>query len=150
MAQIEFQYNEINNVIQCHIDEKIEDICNKFLTVSKINANEIEYYYDGKKIIDKNLTFNQLANPVDKMRKKMNIIIIDKNLYLDDKIVQSKDVICPVCHEPIKMNINNYKINLFDCKHNHINNNILLKEFKKIQSINLSWIKCDECKEKNK
>ena len=149
MAQVEFQHNETNTLIQCHKDDKIEDICNKYLIESKINSNEIEFFYNGKKLVEKNLTFDQLANPVDKTRKKMNIIIMGKNLSFDNTIVQSKLVICPECREAIKMNINNYKINLFDCKNNHINNNILLKEFKKYQLVNLSKIICDTCKENN-
>ena len=149
MAQVEFQHNETNTLIQCQKDDKIEDICNKYLTESKINSNEIEFFYNGKKLVEEYLTFDQLANPVDKTRKKMDIIIMGKNLSFDNTIVQSKLVICPNCREAIKMNINNYKINLFDCRNNHINNNILLKEFKNYQLVNLSKIICDTCKENN-
>ena len=92
MVQVEFQHNETNTLIQCHKDDKIEDICNKYLTESKINSNEIEFFYNGKKLVEKNLTFDQLANPVDKTRKKMNIIIMGKNLSFDNTIVQSKNV----------------------------------------------------------
>ena len=45
MAQVEFQHNETNTLIQCQKDDKIEDICNKYLTESKINSNEIEFFY---------------------------------------------------------------------------------------------------------
>ena len=116
MAQIEFQYNETNTLIKCHEDETIEDICNKFITESKMNENEIKYYYDGKNLEDKKLAFNQMANPIDKTRKKMNIIVIKKEILSENPIVQAKQIICPKCHENIKMNINNFKINLFDCK----------------------------------
>ena len=104
MAQIEFQYNEINTLIKCNENDSIEEICNKFLAESKLNESEIKYYYDGKNILDKKLTFNQLANPIDKTRKKMNIIVIKKEISFESPIVRAKQIICPKCKEKIKMN----------------------------------------------
>ena len=46
--------------------------------------------------------------------------------------------------------MNEYKINLYDCKNRHRMNNILLNEFENTQYIDISKIICDECKEKNK
>ena len=148
MAQIEFQYNGIITVIQCQEDQKMSDIFHNFTFKSNINENEINYSYNGKIITqsDKNLTFNQIANKIDKERKKMNILVISNKEPLDDKtLVRSKNIICPKCKENIKMKINNYKINLYGCKNKHKFNKILLNEFEKTQMINLNEIKCNLC-----
>ena len=95
-----------------------------------------------------------MSNSFDKARKKMSILVIDNtNMNNIDDIqskIKSKKIICSECNESIKMNIKNYKINLFECKNNHRNNNIPLNKFEKTQMINLSKIKCGICKEKNK
>ena len=81
MAQVEFQYNSINTIIQCKEDQTMYEICNIYISKSNINENNINYVYNGKgsKQFDKNLTFNQVANSYDKTRKKMNILVIDIN-----------------------------------------------------------------------
>ena len=149
MAQIEFQYNEINTLIKCNENDSIEEICNKFKAESKMNEREIKYYYDGKNILVKKLTFNQLANPIDKTRKKMNIIVIKKEISFESPIVRAKQIICPKCKENIKMNINNFNINLFDCKNSH-RTNLSLKNYNSSQRIDLSKIVCNICKENDK
>ena len=151
MAQVEFQYEGINTIIECQEDQKISEIFNNFISKSDIKENEINFFYDEKNLtqIDKNLTFNQIANSVDKERKKMDIKVINTKEELEKKLIKSKNIICPQCGEDIKMKINNYKINLFGCKNDHIINNISLDEFEKTQMVNLNEIKCGICK-KNK
>lgn len=75
MAQVEFQYNGINTVIQCNEEQKMSEICNSFISKSNINEKEINYFYNGigGTQFNKDLTFNQMANALDKQRKKMNI-----------------------------------------------------------------------------
>ena len=46
----------------------------------------------------------------------------------------SKEIKCPECGENIRMKINNYKINLFDCKNVH-NINLFLRELENNQII---------------
>ena len=65
------------------------------------------------------------------------------------KLIRSKNIICPECGEDIKIKINNYKIDLFECKNNHVIKSLSLNEFEKIQMIDLTKIKCDICKENN-
>ena len=153
MAQVEFNYNGNINIIQCQEDQKMIDICNNFKSKSDINNKEIFFVYDGTVTsqFDKNLTFIQLANSFDKLRKKMNILVYDKDNVEDIKSkIQSKNVICPKCNELIIMKIENYKINLYECRNNHSINEISLNEFYKSQIIDLRNIKCKLCKEKNK
>ena len=154
MAQVEFQYNGINTIIQCQENQKMSEICNNFIIKSNINENEIYYFYDGKggSQFNKDLTFNEMANSLDKERKKMNILVYsnDENINDNSMIIRSKNIICPKCNEDIKMRIYNYKIDLFECKNGHNINNISLNEFENTQIINLMNIKCDICKEQNK
>ena len=72
MAQVEFHYNGNSTIIQCQEDQKFDEIFKNFITKIKLKENEINYFYDGKSgsQLNKNLTFKQLANSLDKMRKK--------------------------------------------------------------------------------
>ena len=61
-------------------------------------------------------------------------------------LIRSKNIICSKCKKDIKMKINNrYNIYLYGCQNNHIFNNILIKDFEKIQMINIKNIKCNLC-----
>ena len=81
----------------------------------------------------------------------MNILVYDINSNLDrENKKNSKEIICPECKENIRININNYKIKLFNCKNGHNINNILLSEFQNSQYIDESEINCNKCNEINK
>ena len=158
MAQVEFQYNGIKSIIQCQENQKMLEICRIFASKSHLEENNLNFLYNGKsfKQFDKNLTFNQIANSIDKARKMMNILVIsDDNVNNDNhdnnsELIRSKYIICPKCFEEIKIkNFDNYKLNLFDCKNNH-KYNISLNVFEKTQMINLKNIKCNICNIKNK
>ena len=68
MVEVEFQYNENVIVIQSQINQKMFDICNKFINKCKMNNKELYYFYNGYggRDFNKNLTFNQMANQFDK------------------------------------------------------------------------------------
>ena len=152
MTQAEFQYNGVSTIIQCQENQKMSEICNNFISKSHLNENEINYFYDGKggSKFNKNLTFKQMANAIDKKKKKMNILVMINEMPEEKKLVRAKNIICPECGESIKVKIKNYKINLFECKNKHKMNKILFNEFEKTQMIDLMDIKCDLCKENNK
>ena len=153
MAQVEFIYKGITTIIPCQRSQKMEEICNNFINKTKIKEKEIYYFYGGKggAQFDKNLTFEQMANHLDNSRKKMSIVVQDNEVDNNDKSNTTlKNIICPECQNNIKMEIKNYKINLFECKNKHTKNNILFNEFEKTQTIDLTKIKCGICKEKDK
>ena len=141
-ALVEFQLESSSILIQCTELQKISDICKSYVSKAKLNENEIIYSYNGKSgsLFDKNLTFKEMANSFDKERKKM-IIVVTKQSKNEEKIIKSKYVVCPSCKEISKMEIKNYKINIFGCKNNHTKYNIPLKDFEKTQMINLADIK---------
>jgi len=146
MVEVVFEFNGNSTIIQCQENQKLKEICDDFIFKSHLNENSINYIYRGLQL-DKNVTFNEIANHIDQTFKRMYInVIINEN----EAKIKSKNIICPECGENIKMKINNYKINLFECKNKHIINNILLNEFEKTQIINLMNIKCDICKKNNK
>ena len=78
----------------------------------------------------------------------MNILVNENNETIIEENKISKEIICPKCNENILIELNEYKINLFNCKNNHKINNILLNEYE--NKIDISKIKCDKCKIKNK
>ena len=151
MAEVTFIYNGTTIVIHCNLDEKIKDICKRFKDKTNLGDKNINYTYNGNLVLNEELKFEEIANLEDKNRKKMSFIVFDNLLEIKDKeIIKSKEIICPECKENIRMNINEYKINLFKCKNGHNIENILLDEFEETQNINLTDIICNICKNNNK
>ena len=114
MAELIFLYNENETKIQCNKEEKIKEICKRYITKIQIDINTIYFIYNGNKI-NEDLNFNEQANEEDKKRNIMNILVYDinkENIYISDEII------CPICKENILINIKDYKINLFDSKIN--------------------------------
>ena len=96
MAQVEFLYKGTTTTIECQVDQKIADIFNTFISKANINENEINYYYNDKIVSqnDKNRTFNEFANSLDKSNKKMKIIVKNDVIY-DDNTNKDKNIIFP-------------------------------------------------------
>ena len=96
MAQVEFQYNSICTIIQCNEDQKMSEICNNFISKSNLDENNLNFIYNDIEVkqFDKNLTFNQMANSLDKTRKKMNILVISND---KDALIKAKNIICHKC-----------------------------------------------------
>ena len=137
MAEIIFNFQGSEKIIQCKTNEKFNEIFNKFAKEIGININTIYFLYQSKNISE-NLTFNQLANSQDLKRNKMNI-------YVYQKLIKSKEIICPECGENIRIKFKDYKISLDECKNKHIINNLFLNEFENTQNIDSSKIFCDKC-----
>ena len=62
----------------------------------------------------------------------------------------SKQIICPKCHENIRILIHDFKIKLYECKNNHLIDEIPFNEFGDTQMINEKIIICEICKINNK
>ena len=151
MAEIQFNYEGKNIIIQCNENEKIEEIITRFLTkIDNIENKNLIYLYNGTKI-NKELKQIEQANEIDKNSMKMDIIVtkLEDEPEKKKKII-SKDIICPTCNENILIDIKDYKINLYDCKNNHKIENILLNKFEETQNITLNEIKCNICETNNK
>ena len=68
---------------------------------------------------------------------------------LKDKIIKSKDVICPKCGELCLINFDECKVKLNSCK-NKDEHLISLDEFDKTQLVNENKILCDICNKSSK
>ena len=96
MAEIEFVYNDISKVIQCNEDDKLKDILPNILSEMKLNPESVNFLYSGNTIENKEQTFSEIANGLDKEKKKITIIIDDITKRVEEKkesIIKSNHVI---------------------------------------------------------
>ena len=153
MAKVEFNYYGTKIIINCKKNEIMKNVCQSFIKKIEEDKNNIYFVYNGIEgyKFDENLTFEQMINSEDKKENKINLLAFKngKEEEIND-IIKSKDIICPICGECIKIDINNYKITLFECKNNHRIDNILLDEFENTQKIDYKKIICEICNDKNK
>ena len=143
MAEVIFTLDGINTNIQCTIDEKMNEICEKFSNKVGRNINSLLFLYDGF-IINNDLTFYQQAKQLDKVRNKLNVLVYEKETF------RIKEIICPKCGDNIKLSFKDYKITLSECKNGHIIRDIFLKYFLNTQKIDENKLICNICKVKNK
>ena len=137
MAKVIFNFKGIDTIIQCKIEDKFKDICQKFCAKSQKNIKDLIFLYGGK-ILNLELKFNKVANQIDKQNLKMNILVYDKNSEIineNEGIIKSRDIICPKCGEIYLIEFKDYKIKLNNCK-NKDENIISLNEFENTQNIN--------------
>ena len=71
MVEVEFIYNGVKTVIQCYINDKMEDILNKFAVKIGKDIKALYLIYDSNIINEElmNKNFNQIANNIDTYRK---------------------------------------------------------------------------------
>ena len=139
MAEVLFIYEGQQIIIQSNnLEEKIKDIINKFkIKIKEEENNNLYYIYNGDKI-NEELELNKIIK--DKNIKKINILVYNKSIKEKEKVIISNEIICPECKENILLNIENYKINLYECKNGHKIENILFNEYENIQKIDYSKI----------
>ena len=114
MAEVEFNYKRSKAIIQCKENEIMKNICQRFIEKVKEDKNNIYFSKMGMQEVN----FKKMINSEDKKRNKMNILIFKneiKEKELKD-IIKSKDIICPIFGESVKIDIKDYKITLFECK----------------------------------
>jgi len=150
MAEVKFIYKTQNYIIQCKKNEVFKNICQKFSNKADVNFSSAYFLYDSK-LIDLQLTFEQIAKGDDKRDNRM-IVLVELNedrSYENKNITISKEIICPTCKENCLIKFKDYKIDL-NCKKNHEFHNILLDKYKKYQAVDFSKIICEDCKVQNK
>ena len=140
MAKVIFSYKGTETEIQCNINDKIKDIYKRYTNKIGIDISKVYFIYNGNKM-DNNLILNKIINAEDKRRNIMNILVNENNIPIIEENKILKEIICPKCYENILIKLNEYKINLFNCKNNHNINNILLNEYE--NNIDISKIICD-------
>ena len=154
MVEIEFIYNQIKIINQCNLNDKMKDIFIKFAIKLDKKPDEIYFLYNGT-IIKDELTLNEIINSEDIQKNKIKILVNDINHENEleeeeDCFKPSKNIICPNCKENIRISIHDYKIKLYECKNNHLTDNISFNQFENTQLINEKKIICEKCKKSNK
>ena len=152
MVEVEFNYQQNKIIIQGNLTDSFETVTKKYADKANLDINNI-YFISGGRVINKEDKLEEVMSDSDKRNKKMIILVysINSNVINENTNIKvSKDVICPICKEICKYEINDYQIILYDCKNGHITENIKLDEFKNKQIIDISQIKCDKCKNKDK
>jgi len=138
MMKVIFNYKGNETIIQCKINETMEEVLNKYK--SQIEIDNVYYLYNGNNINEKN-KLEEIVNNEDRGLNIMKILVYDINEKVDNKNI--KEIICPECNENVIININEYKLGI-KCNNNH-NNIILFKEYKN----KIIDIRCNKCN-KNK
>ena len=150
MAEIIFNFKGNKTIIQSNKGEKMKNIFDKFISKIQLDKNSIYFLYSGN-IVNEELNFEELANKEDKIRNKMIILVNDSTISNDiSSIKKLKNIICPICKENIKLNLEEYKICLSECKNEHEIDKILINKFEETQIIDISKIECEKCKATNK
>ena len=158
MVQIEFQYLQINMVIQANLDSRFEIAARQFATKAQLQANNLSFLYEGR-ALEMTDIINNIINDFDRQRNQMQILVYSLNSTIHKKAENNSDnrvkpqihgVICPLCKEPCFFEIKDYRIKLYGCKNGHKMENIKLNEYIEYQKVDISKIICHECKSKNK
>ena len=146
MSKVIFSFNGAETIIKCKIQEKLEEICNRFALKIGIDKNNLLFTYK-QDIINEELTLKQLDDTKDKKSNKINIFV--EEIKEEKNNIKLKEIKCPECNENVRISIKDYKINLFECKNGHEKNNILLNEYIKEENRYLSKIICKNCYKSN-
>ena len=152
MVEIIFDYDQIETTIQANLDDSFNSVIEKFINKTKLDINNIYYISNGNIISSKNEKIMGIMNKTEKINKKKMILVLPINNSINNdntNINKTKIIRCPTCKDICKYEIENYKINLYGCKNEHIMNNIKLNEFYNTQNIDMSKIKCDKCNNKS-
>ena len=150
MVEIEFDYNQQITVIQAELDELFQVVINKYLQKSLLDSKSIYFLANGEQMNPQQTLGNQM-NKINKQNKKMKVLVQtfeggNNNVKVFSQIEQ---IICPICHEPCRIKIENYQIKLSECINNH-SKIMKIKDFPNSQRINISEIICEKCRIKNK
>ena len=110
---------------------------NSFCQKSSIDPTTI-YFLSNGNIISPVQTIECQMGEIDKQNKKLNVLVylIEQENITTKVFAQSKDIVCPVCKEPCKIKIKNFKIKLYSCINKHKTNDIEIKNFTNTQKIN--------------
>ena len=147
MKNVVFDDNSIKIHIQCNINDKMENIFNKYSCKTNKPLHSLSFAYQGNKI-DEKLTLDQILDYNDKESNEIKIMVLKSEVMNSESLSKkkSKQVICPTCGGPAQIKIKNYKISIYECENQHKKDDLNLDEFVNSQFINEKNIICDECK----
>ena len=150
MNKIIFNYENQDLEIQCKPEDQMKKIFQNFGQKIGVNFKDLFFNYNGN-IINEDLKLEQIENSIDKERRIMNVLVYNKDQSKKKSNFQiSKEIICPKCGDNTCLSIQNYKLSLSGCINGHNVSNISFNDFFKTQNIDMTKIKCDICKNRNR
>ena len=75
--EIEFNFLGQTTILQCDIGDNFNNIFKSFASKAQIDINSVFFFYSGI-AIEKNKNIEQIINNVDKERKRMTILVSNK------------------------------------------------------------------------
>ena len=151
-TKINFIFKEEKIEINFNKSDLIKDILGTFALKKEKNIEEFNFLYNGEKILVNDIQkLSDLNNKDDSITisvysksepsLKSTNIIMPSNLILKE----SKHIICPRCKNMSEIDINNFKICIKNCIHNHSMSGLFMNDFVNTQYIDESGIKCKYC-----
>ena len=137
-----FVFNGKEVKIESKRNKYMKEIIEQYLIEMKKDHNKCFFLYKGNIVLEE-LKIEEINNNDFEIR--ILVYEIEDSDKCEEKLKDSKYIICPRCKEICLININNYKINLFNCKNKHCFSNLLLSELNDFQKIDESKILCHKC-----
>ena len=141
MIDIEFDFSQLIPSIKANLKESFQTIINKYILKYLFEPDSLNFFINGKQIVNQQIEVENLMNNIEKENKKLKIEVKRKEKKHKEKehnekkpeIVNSKDIICPRCKEPCRIEIKDYKIKFYECPNGHVTENINIFNFSKTQ-----------------
>ena len=73
MVSVEFIFNNNLIVVPCDINEKMKDICQRFISKAEITNNSLYYLYQGNQI-NLELKYGEIIGAEDRNKNSMKIL----------------------------------------------------------------------------
>ena len=150
MVLVTFIYKGENKTFEENTNSKMKDIFKKFSIYTKVSLDSIIFLFNGI-MINKDSELKDLISDIN--QNELKILVHDKNngeQNVNSNIILSKYPICRECGGIIRIDIKDYKINLFGCDKGHENKGLTFEEYIELQKLDETKIICDNCKKSNK
>ena len=107
----------------CKRNDYVDSILRRYGNEIKCNMKELSFEYNGSLIpINTELTFAKL-NSEDNLYRFF-VTFKEINNTCNNSFIKSQYIICPECKQNCLININDYKIVLYNCYKEHSINNL--------------------------
>ena len=134
MAFVKFIYLNNKYIIKIHNESVISEILKNYSNLLNKRINELYFLYKGKSIsFDSNIKLKEI-------KFFISIFVFDFNKKTS---IQKRQISCPICDNPVSINIKNNKISIENCFNKHYFYNLSLNDFINIIRFNELKIKCE-------
>ena len=148
-VEVEFILEGKNRPITylCKRNDYIDSILRRYGNEIKCNMKELSFECNGSLIpLNTELTLAKISPSDNLIRFFVRFKEINNHNNICNSFVKSQYIICPECKQNCLININDYKVSLYNCYKEHSINNLSINEFINSQYIDESSIQCGECK----